>query len=165
MLNIHNNQDVLDFIAAQLNYFEKREQIRSHWNNLFTESHHYYNGIALVDKDSEERKKRMQKVKEYHQLMQKEELRIKPELDALNSEIQKWFPNTSDIDDCIQLGEFISAYSCRYEENSPEKDLCFEAIQTMLESDATLYDNYVKWQGDDEYIKEFSNKENQLRLQ
>ena len=83
--------------------------------------------------------------------MDEEEKRIKPEIDKLNKEHSRWFVDTSDIDDLIHLGEYISAYSIR----DDDKEQCKEMIQKLLCSDSSLYDRYIKWQGSDKYIKDF----------
>lgn len=151
MLNIHSDQDILDFIQFQRDYADKRENIRSHWNELFKEMSKTMCGIGTLNPESEERKMRLQKFDEIHKLMHEEEERIKPEMEALNETVKKWFVDTSDIDDCIRLGDFISAYG----ERSTDKELCLACIKKLLADDDTLYDRYVKWQGGDEYIQEF----------
>ena len=83
--------------------------------------------------------------------MDEKENRIKPEIDKLNKEHSRCFVDTSDIDDLIHLGEYISAYSIR----DNDKEQCKEMIQKLLNSDSSLYDRYIKWQGSDECIKEF----------
>ena len=113
LLNIHSNEDITNYIAAQRKYWVDREDIRSHWNELFKESSGYFTGIGLLEKDSEEKKIRLTKIEEIHKLMDEEEKRIKPEIDKLNKEHSRWFVDTSDIDDLIHIGEYISAYSIR----------------------------------------------------
>ena len=83
--------------------------------------------------------------------MDEENKRIKPELNELSKKHSRWFVDTSDIDDLINLGDYISAYNLEMD----EQEQCKEMIQKLLNSDSTLYDRYVKWQGSDEYIKEF----------
>ena len=154
LLDIHSNEDITNYIAAQRKYWIDRENIRSHWNELFKESMNYFTGIGLLDKDSEEKKMRLTKIEEIHKLMDEEEKRIKPEIDKLNKEHSRWFVDTSDIDDLIHLGEYISAYSIR----DNDKEQCMEMIQKLLNSDSSSYDRYIKWQGSDEYIKEFKKR-------
>lgn len=151
LLNIHSNEDITNYIAAQRKYWEERENIRSHWNELFKESMDYFAGIGLLDKDSEEKKMRLTKIEEIHKLMDEEEKRIMPETDRLNKEHSKWFIDTSGIDDLIHLGDYISAYNLR----DNDKEQCKEMIQKLLSSDSNLYDRYVEWQDSDEYIKKF----------
>ena len=114
----------------------------------------YFTGIGLLDKDSEEKKMRCEKIEKIHKLMDEEENRIKPELDKLNEDHFKWFIDTSDIADLICLGDYISAYSLR----DNDKEQCKEMIQKLLSSDSNLYDRYVEWQGSDEYIREFKKR-------
>ena len=151
LLNIKSSEDIMNYIEAQRQYWEKYENIHSHWNELFKESMHYFTGIGLLDKDSEERKMRREKIEEIHKLMDEENKRIKPELNELSKKHSRWFVDTSDIDDLINLGDYISAYNLEID----EQEQCKEMIQKLLNSDSTLYDRYVKWQGSDEYIKEF----------
>lgn len=151
LLNIKSSEDIMNYIEAQRQYWEKYENIHSHWNELFKESMHYFTGIGLLDKDSEERKMRREKIEEIHKLMDEENKRIKPELNELSKKHSRWFVDTSDIDDLINLGDYISAYNLEMD----EQEQCKEMIQRLLNSDSTLYDRYVKWQGSDEYIKEF----------
>ena len=151
LLNIKSSEDIMNYIEAQRQYWEKYENIHSHWNELFKESMHYFTGIGLLDKDPEERKMRREKIEEIHKLMDEENKRIKPELNELSKKHSRWFVDTSDIDDLINLGDYISAYNLEMD----EQEQCKEMIQKLLNSDSTLYDRYVKWQGSDEYIKEF----------
>ena len=153
LLNIHSNEDITNYIAAQRKYWEERENIRNHWNELFKESMHYFTGIGLLEKDSEEKKISLEKIEDIHKLMDEEEKRIMPEIDALNKEHFKWFIDTSGIDDLIYLGECISAYNLR----NNDKEQCKEMIQKLLSSDSNLYDRYVEWQDSDEYVKEFKS--------
>ena len=151
LLNIKSSEDIMNYIEAQRQYWEKYENIHSHWDELFKESMYYFTGIGLLDKDSEEIKMRREKIEEIHKLMDEENKRIKPELNELSKKHSRWFVDTSDIDDLINLGDYISAYNLEMD----EQEQCKEMIQKLLNSDSTLYDRYVKWQGSDEYIKEF----------
>lgn len=154
-LNIHSSEDVISYVKAQREYWEKRKKIREHCDELFRESMKYFTGIGLLEKYSEEKKQRIEKIDAIRKLMDVEEERIQPELDALSKEHSKWFVDTSDIDELIRLGDYISAYSlCN--ENS---ELCKGTIEFLLETNDTLYDRYIKWQGSDEYIKEFKKNE------
>lgn len=158
LLNIHSSEDIENYIREQREYWRKYEEINSHWDELFKEMIQYYHGIALLDKDSEEKKFRHAKIDEIHKLMDEEKEKIKPEIKALADRYSKWYVDTSDIDDLINLGDYISAY---YTELIAERDdakTCSDMISQLLESDNTLYDRYIKWQGTDEYIKEFRKK-------
>lgn len=109
-----------------------------------------------IKKDAQKIYKKMKtgkhaKIKEIHKLMDEEEIRIKPELEKLNKEHSKRFVDTSDIDDLIDLGNYINAYLI----GDDDKKQCEEVIQKLLNSDKSLYDRYIKWQGSDEYMKEF----------
>lgn len=155
LLNIHSSDELLKYMKAQREYWNKREEIRSHWNELFNESMKYFTGIGLLEKDSEEKKIRLAKIEEIQTLMREEEKRIEPEMNTLNKEHLKWFADTSDIDDLIRLGDYISAY---YTELRAERDsarTCSDMIGKLLNEDDTLYDRYIKWQGIDENVKEF----------
>ena len=153
LLNIHSSEDVVDYIDAQRKFWIDYENIRSHWNELFKEMMQRSTGLGLLDKESEERKIRHKEINEIHKLMKEEDKRIKPELDSLSKEHSKWFIDTSDIDDLINLGDYISAYNLREDDQRQ----CDEMIQKLLSSDNTLYDRYVQWQGDDEYIRDFND--------
>lgn len=152
LLNIHCNKDISDYIAARRKYWEEDKHIRSHWMELFKESMRCFTGIALLDKNSEERKIRQKKMEEIQKLIDEEKNRIEPQLNRLNKEHSKWLIDTSDIDDVIHLGKYISAYKIK----SNAKEQCKEVIQKMLHSDSNLYNKYVEWQNSDEYIQEFA---------
>ena len=47
LLNIHSSEDILNYIKDQREYWTKREEIRSRWNELFSESMEYFTGIGL----------------------------------------------------------------------------------------------------------------------
>ena len=107
----------------------------------------YSHGIALLDKDSEEKKSRYKKIEEVHKLMDEEKERIQPEIDTLTEKHSKWFVDTSDIDDLIQLGDYISAYYTELKaERNDNAKVCSEMIGKMLDADDTLYDRYIEWQ-------------------
>lgn len=96
------------------------------------------------------------------ELMKKEEERTEPEIDALKEEYSKWFVDTSDIDDLINLGDYISAYYTELKAGRNDNvKACSEMIGKMLNADSTLYDRYIKWQEVDEYIKEFRSEINE----
>lgn len=153
LLNIHSNEDVVDYIAAQRKYWKDFENVRGHWNVLFKESVQYFVGIGLLDKESEEKKMRLNKIEEIRRLMDEEETKIQPKLDDLIAAHSKWFVDTSGIADLINLGDYISAYNTR----TDEKEQCKDMVQKLLDSDSDLYNRYVAWQGTDEYIEEVVN--------
>jgi hypothetical protein len=156
LLNINSSEDILSFIKEQREYKTKYDEINSHWDELFGESMQYLHGIALLDKDSEEKKFRQKKIDEILKLMDEEKERIQPELDELRKKhSSKWFVDTSDIDDLVLLGEYISAYETELQAERDNAETCKEMIEKLLSSDDTLYDRYVVWQGSDGYIKEF----------
>lgn len=153
LLNIHSNEDIANYIIAQRQYWKDKESIHAHWNELFTNSMQYFEGIGLLDNNSEEKKVRLVKIEEIHKLMDEEKKRIAPKMNKINEEHSKWFVDTSDIDDLIHLGELISAYNIK----SEEKEQCKEIITELLNSNKILYDRYAQWQENDIYIKEFHN--------
>lgn len=147
LLNIKRSKDILDYINAQREYWKKYEEINDHWNEMFGEMMQYSYGIALLDKDSEEKKFRYKKIEEVHKLMDEEKERIQPEIDALTEKHSKWFVDTSDIDDLIQLGDYISAFYTELKaERNDNAKVCSEMIGKMLNADDTLYDRYIEWQ-------------------
>jgi hypothetical protein len=147
LLNINSSEDLLNYMAAQRKYWSDYEKIRSYWNELFSQLSNCMHGFGVLDKESEERKIRKENFDRIHELMKEEEKRIEPELNNLREEHSKWFVDTSDIDDLINLGDYISAY---YTELKAERDenvkACSEMISKLLESDDTLCDRYLKWQ-------------------
>lgn len=147
LLNINSTNDITSYIKAQREFWTKREEIRKYWNELFKESMQYFTGLGLLDKDSEEKKFRMKKIEEIRTLMNEEEKRIESQENVLREENSKWFIDTSDIDELINFGNYLSAY---YTELKVERDdnvkVCNEMISKLLESDDTLYDRYLKWQ-------------------
>lgn len=155
LLNINSAEELLNYMREQREYWHKYEEINSHWDELFKEMMHYAHGLGLLDKDSEESKFRHSKIDEIHKLMDEEKEKIKPDMKALADRYSKWYVNTSDIDDLIRLGDYISAY---YTELRAERDsarTCSDMIGKLLNEDDTLYDRYVKWQGIDEDVKKF----------
>lgn len=155
ILNIDNEKELIDYMSEQREYWAKYEKVYSHWNELFKESMEYFTGLGLLDKDSEEKKKRCAKIEEIHKLMDEEKEKINPDVQVLVDRYSKWYVDTSDIDDLIRLGDYISAY---YTELRTERDsakTCRDIIEQLLKSDDTLYDRYVEWQGTDKDIKEF----------
>lgn len=156
LINIHSKQGVLDYIKAQRDYWSKYEEINSHWNELFKELSKYMHGLGLLESGSEEKELRYKKLEEIQKLMDEEKKRIQPDIDSLIERHSKWFVDKSDIEDLIHLGDYISSYETELkidEETDAEK--CKEMIVSLLQSDSSLYDRYVRWQGSDEYIKEF----------
>lgn len=158
LLNIHSSEDLLNYMREQREYWNKYEEVHSHWNELFKEMVQYSHGIALLDKDSEEKKIRHEKIKEIRKLMDGEKEKIKPDVAALADRYSKWYVNTSDIDDLIRLGDYISAYYTELIAKRDSAKTCSDMIGKLLNEDDTLYNRYVEWQGSDEYIKEFVAK-------
>lgn len=154
LLNINNADDVLNYIKGQREYWDKYKELNSHWDELFKESMTYFHGIGLLDENSEEKKYRRAKLKELHELMDKESERISSDIESLAKEYSYLYVNTSNLDDLINLGDYISAYYERYD----TKEKCRTIIHELLDSDNTLYDRYVKWQGTNKYIKIFKKK-------
>lgn len=155
ILNIHNSEDILNYIKDQRNYLKEYEEINKYWNKLFSESMQYFTGLGLLDKDSEEFKFRKTKCKEYHLLMEKEREKIKPELEALTKKYEKWYVDTSDIEDLTMLGDYISAYYTELKAGRDSARTCSDMIGKLLDEDNTLYERYMNWQGFDENIKDF----------
>ena len=158
LLNINNEEDLLNYMREQREYWAKYEEINKHQNELFKEMMQYYTGIALLDKDSEEKKFRHAKIDEIQKLMDEEKEKIKPDLKALADGYSKWYVDTSDIDGLINLGDYISAYHTELMAGRDNAEMCSNMIGQLLSEDDALYDRYVKWQGTDEYIKEFRKK-------
>ena len=154
-LNITSKEELIDYMREQREYWTKYEEVHNHWNELFKESMQYFTGLGLLDKDSEEKKFRCAKIDEIHKLMDEEKEKIKPEIKALADRYSKWYVDTSDIDDLIRLGDYISAYYTGLRAERDSARTCSDMIGQLLKSDNTLYDRYVAWQGIDGDIKEF----------
>lgn len=157
LLNIHSDEDILSYRKEQREYWAECEEIRKPWDKLFKEFTQCFSGIGKLDKESEEYKVRSKKFKEIQKLMHEEDDKEQESLTRLSNEFfSKWRVDTSDIDDLINLGNYISAYET--EEMAKRNDnakACKEKIMELLSSDNSLYDRYIEWQGSDEYIKEF----------
>ena len=151
LFNINSSEDVLNYIKDQRRYWDKWEEIHTRWNELFAESMEYFTGLGLLDKESEESKFRREKIDELHVAMEEESKRIQPEITAAFEEIEHWGADTSNIEDLITLGDFISVHGIREDTRKERR----RVIEKMLAADETLYDRYVEWQGTDEYIKGF----------
>lgn len=152
LLNIHSSDDVVNYIKSQRKYWEEYDNIHKRSNDLFREMMHYSYGIGLLDKDSEERKMRNEKINEILKLLDEEKENIKPDLKRLSDEYSYLYVDTSDIDDLIILGEYLSACNCG---NEYHRKTCKNTIRNLLDANDSLYDRYVEWQESDEYIKEF----------
>lgn len=157
-LNINSTDDVNEYIKAQKQFWAKREEIRKYWNELFKESMKYFTGLGLLDKDSDEKKFRIEKIKEIHTLMDEEEEKIRPQENALAKEHSKWFIDTSEIEDLINLGNYISAYYTESMAKRESATKCIEKISELLNKDKTLYNRYVEWQCSDDYVREFKEQ-------
>lgn len=155
LFNVKSNEEILAFIKDQREYKKRLEKINTHWNELFAKSMKYFTGLGLVEKDSKEYKLRWSKIEKCHILMDEEKARIKPEEDALNKEYEHWLVDISAIEDCIALGDYISADSQSYRDSTAENEFCQKMIRQMLQADSTLYDRYVKWQGDDAFLAKY----------
>ena len=150
LLNIKSTEDVIKYINAQRKFWSEYDKINVHKNELFGKAMNLSHGIALLDKDSEEKKMRLEKIDKIFELIDEEREKIKSDLEDLYEGHKKWFVDTSEIDDLINLGNYISAT-----EVESDREICEEKIRELLTSDPGLYDRYVEWQESDEYIKEF----------
>lgn len=118
-------------------------------------------GIGLLDKDSVEKKERLKKIEDIHKLMDKERENIQPQIESLKNKFSKWFVDTSNINDLIDIGDLISAYETESAAKREYASTCKELIQKLLDADSTLYDRYVKWQGSDQFIRQFKENKNE----
>ena len=161
LLNIKSSDDILAYIKAQRDYKKECDNLYSHWDELFKESNSYLWGIARLEEGSEEKQMRHKKLDELRKLMDEEKARIKPELEVLREKHKKWFVDTSDIKDLIRLGNCLSAYYTELRINRPDNvKICSDLISEILNSDGTIYDRYIKWQGiqsDDNELTEVLN--------
>ena len=73
---------------------------------------------------------------------------------VLSNKGEHLYVDTSDIDDLIVLGEYLSACNCG---NENDRKICKSTIRNLLATNDSLYDRYVEWQESDEYIKEFKS--------
>ena len=114
----------------------------------------YFSQIKSLEKDSEDRKTVIEKISQNSDAIKEEFIRTIPELKRIRKEFSAtWTKDTSDINDLILIGKLISCYNLAHSEEESED--VWGSISDMLDKDETLYDRYVKWQGTDEYIKEF----------
>lgn len=156
LLNIHSSDDVVNFITEQRKYWEEYRNIKKHSDELFKEMMKYSSGIGSLDKESEEYKNRKKKIDEIIKLIDKEHKNINSDIDALSEKYSYLYVDTSNINDLISLGEFISASKINFSTDANKiKKICKENILSLLAADNTLYDRYVAWQGSDEYIREY----------
>lgn len=158
LLNIHNPEDVINYIREQREYWSKCEEVYNQWNELFKEALDYARGLGSLKKDSEERKFRYTKIEEIRKLMDKEKEKIEPIIQIITEQFSKWYTDTSNIDDLIQLGNYISAYYTEQKIGKEETKICYDMIHKLLTEDATLYDRYIKWQGTEEDIQKFKQQ-------
>lgn len=146
LLNINSYDDIKNYIYAQRKYWKCMDKLNEKLNELFRKSVKYHKGINLLDKDSNERKERVKKIEEVNILMNKEEERIKPEKCKLTTEIYKWFNH--DFDDLIILCKYLDSYYCALKlDKCKEANICTKKLSEILESDKTICDRYLKWQG------------------
>lgn len=154
ILNIHSEQEVLNYIDAQKKYWYDLWNARSRLNELRGLQSGYFRQIKLLKEGSEERKAAIEKTSQNSESIKEEFNRTIPELQRIRKEFSMaWEKDTSNIDDLILIGKLISCYNWAHDEDESEDVL--ELIFDMLDKDETLYNRYVKWQGTDEYIKEF----------
>lgn len=147
LLSIKNSKNIEDYIASQRKYWTEYEKVRYHWNELFGKSMKCFTGLGLLDKESKERKEREKEILRLDNLMHEETMRIEPELERLESEHAKWFVDTSEIQDILNLGCYISAY---YNTNDiKERQACERIITNLLDKDKYLLDRYVDWHESD----------------
>ena len=161
LLNIKSSEDMVNYMAAQREFWKEYERIRKNWNDLFSEMSQYMHGIGLLDKDSVEKKERLKKIENIHKLMDKERENIQPQIESLKNKFSKWFVDTSNINDLIDIGDLISAYETESAAKREYASTCKELIQKLLDADSTLYDRYVKWQGSDQFIRQFKENKNE----
>lgn len=155
LLNINSSEDLLNYLNAQRKYWQEYKKINGQWYKLFAKLSNIAHGFFRLEKDSEERKTRKENFDKIHKLLKEEEEKIKPKINALSKEFSKWYINTSDINDLINLGDYISAYHTELKAKRNSTKTCVDTIKKLLNEDSTLYDRYIKWQESDEDIKNF----------
>lgn len=154
ILNVYSERDVSDYIDARKKYWHDIWEARVRLNELRELQFNYFSQIKSLEKDSEDRKTVIEKISQNSDAIKEEFNRTIPELKRIRKEFSAtWTKDTSDIGDLILIGKLISCYNLAHSEEESEDVL--GSISDMLDKDETLYDRYVKWQGTDEYIKEF----------
>ena len=150
-LNIKCEKDIVDYMKALKKYHEEYDIINKTWNDLFRESMEYFTGIGLLDKDSEEKKERLAKIKVVHEKMNKEKERTKDEINNLIKNFSsKWKIDISHLEDLISLGEFLSCLdsAIKYEGTTNREEariICSNYIVKKLENSKDLFERYIKW--------------------
>lgn len=154
ILNVYSERDISDYIDARKKYWRDIWETRVRLNKLRELQFNYFSQIKSLEKDSEDRKTVIEKISQNSDAIKEEFNRTIPELKRIRKEFSAtWTKDTSDIGDLILIGKLISCYNLAHSEEESEDVL--GSISDMLDKDETLYDRYVKWQGTDEYIKEF----------
>lgn len=159
-LNIKNSNDIIEYMKGKQQYHIEYEKINKKWNELFKESMKYFSGIALLDPDSEEKKERLEKIKEIHKQMEEEKKRIKDDIDILAKTFRtKWIIENEELNDIISLGEFLSCLDCvikRENMNNREEARIISSnfIVKKLEENEDLYKRYIEWYCENDLEKE-----------
>lgn len=150
LLNIHSDDDLISYRKAYRKYIKDCEKINEHRDELFSELTNEMQEIAKANPD--EKKSGTRRLAEIYAQIEHEEELNREEKNRIEAKMSYWYLDTTDIDDCIQLGEYISAYEIDRVET---KEICRNEIKAMLAADYLLAKKYIRWQGDEEFIKEF----------
>lgn len=159
-LNIKNANDIIEYMKAKQKYHIEYEKINKKWNALFRESMEYFSGIALLEPDSEEKKERLEKIKELHKQMEEEKKRTKNDIDVLAKTFRnKWIVENEELNDIISLGEFLSCLDCVIKhENMTNREeariISSNFIVKKLEENEDLYKRYIEWYCENDLEKE-----------
>lgn len=152
LLNLHSAEDILNYIEALRKYRIDYDILHEHWNELFKQVHKVMFGIGTLDKESKERKERLEKYKVLHKQMEAEKERIADDVDALLKTMEKWYVDTTEIDPLIDLGDFIYCYlfMCSEEHKANYTDEArlevYNQIKLKLDNDEYLLEKYCVWQ-------------------
>ena len=159
-LNIKNANDIIEYMKAKQKYHIEYEKINKKWNALFRESMEYFSGIALLEPDSEEKKERLEKIKEIHKQMEEEKKRTKNDIDVLAKTFRnKWIVENEELNDIISLGEFLSCLDCviKHESMNNREEariISSNFIVKKLEENEDLYKRYIEWYCENDLEKE-----------
>lgn len=163
-MNIHSNEDILNYIKETAEYKKRYNEIDKERNRLFKESLKYLNGLTKLENGSAEKNERFNKLKVLREQMNTESERIKEPLDKISKEYSsKWFvQETEDMDVIIKFGELLEIIRYSTDKNysiSEEKVAkAKEFINKIIVEKDNVIDKFKAWYCETEEEKEQVNK-------
>jgi len=150
LLKIHSDEDLIAYRKAYRKYVRDCEKINEHMDELFSELTNEMQEIAKANPDK--KKSRTRRLTEIYAQIEHEEDLNREEKKKIEAELSYWYLDVTDIGDCILLGEYISAFKIDCDET---KEICRNEIKALLAADHLLAKKYIRWQGDDVFIRDF----------